>query len=234
LRFHVQTAGSSLTSQQPENNIVRTTIEAMAAVLGGAQSLHTNSKDEALSLPTEASALTALRTQQIIGFESGIGNVVDPFGGSYYIESLTDQIEAEVIAYLQKIEDMGGAIKAVESGYIQKEIQDSAYQDHLEVEAKRRVVVGVNSFIDEDEEQMPVHRMDPTLEKTQVEALKNLRQKRDNQAVQKALAELGVAERTSENLMPYICQAVEVYATVGEITNTLRESFGKFRPIATL
>jgi methylmalonyl-CoA mutase, N-terminal domain len=234
LRFHVQTAGSSLTSQQPENNIVRTTIEAMAAVLGGAQSLHTNSKDEALSLPTEASALTALRTQQIIGFESGIGNVVDPFGGSYYIESLTDQIEADVVAYLQKIEEMGGAIKAVESGYIQKEIQDSAYQDHLEVEANRRLVVGVNSFIDENEEQMHVHRMDPALETTQVAALKKLRETRDNKAVQEALHALGIAERTNENLMPYICQAVEVYATVGEITNTLRESFGKFRPIATL
>lgn len=234
LRFHVQTAGSSLTSQQPENNIVRTTIEAMAAVLGGAQSLHTNSKDEALSLPTEASALTALRTQQIIGFESGIGNVVDPFGGSYYIESLTDQIEADVVAYLQKIEEMGGAIKAVESGYIQKEIQDSAYQDHLEVEANRRLVVGVNSFIDENEEQMHVHRMDPALETTQVAALKKLRETRDNKAVREALDALGVAERTNENLMPYICRAVEVYATVGEITNTLRESFGKFRPIATL
>jgi methylmalonyl-CoA mutase N-terminal domain/subunit len=234
LRFHVQTAGSSLTQQQPDNNIVRTTIEAMAAVLGGAQSLHTNSKDEALSLPSEASALTALRTQQIIAGETGIGDVVDPFGGSYYVESLTDKIEKEAREYLQKIEEIGGAIKAVENGYIQKEIQDAAYQYHQAVESKERIVVGVNKFIDESGEKMDVLRVDPQLEVQQKQELKELRARRDQAAVDTALSELLRASKSTENMMPYICRAVEAYATVGEISNTLRQSFGKFRPIATL
>jgi methylmalonyl-CoA mutase N-terminal domain/subunit len=230
----VQTAGSSLTQQQPDNNIVRTTIEAMAAVLGGAQSLHTNSKDEALSLPSEASALTALRTQQIIAGETGIGDVVDPFGGSYYVESLTDKIEKEAREYLQKIEEIGGAIKAVENGYIQKEIQDAAYQYHQAVESKERIVVGVNKFIDESGEKMDVLRVDPQLEVQQKQELKELRARRDQAAVDTALSELLRASKSTENMMPYICRAVEAYATVGEISNTLRQSFGKFRPIATL
>jgi methylmalonyl-CoA mutase N-terminal domain/subunit len=234
LRFHVQTAGSSLTQQQPDNNIVRTTIEAMAAVLGGAQSLHTNSKDEALSLPSEASALTALRTQQIIAGETGIGDVVDPFGGSYYLESLTDKIEKEAREYLQKIEDLGGAIKAVENGYIQKEIQDAAYQYHQAVEGKERIVVGVNKFIDEAGEKMDVLRVDPQLEVQQKQELKELKARRDQAAVETTLSDLLRASKSTENLMPYICRAVEAYATVGEISNTLRKSFGKFRPIATL
>ena len=234
LRFHVQTAGSSLTQQQPDNNIVRTTIEAMAAVLGGAQSLHTNSKDEALSLPSEASALTALRTQQIIAGETGIGDVVDPFGGSYYLESLTDRIEKEAREYLQKIEELGGAIKAVENGYIQKEIQDAAYQYHQAVEGKDRIVVGVNKFIDEAGEKMDVLRVDPQLEVQQKQELKELKARRDQAAVDTALSELLRASKSTENMMPYICRAVECYATVGEISNTLRTSFGKFRPIATL
>lgn len=234
LRFHVQTAGSSLTLQQPDNNIVRTTIEALAAALGGCQSLHTNSRDEAIALPTEASALIALRTQQIIAFESGVTNVADPVGGSYYIESLTDKIEAEVNAYLEKIEAMGGAIKAVESGFIQKEIQDSAYEDHQEKDSKRRLVVGVNSFIDEHEEQIPVQRIDPALEPRQVESLRKIKAERDNSAVEKALNNLHKAADGSDNLIPYICQAVEAYATVGEISNTLKGSFGKFRPLVTI
>lgn len=251
LRFHVQTAGSSLTLQQPDNNIVRTTLEALAAALGGCQSLHTNSKDEAIALPTEASALTALRTQQIIAFESGVGSVVDPVGGSYYIESLTSKIEAEVEDYLKRIEEMGGAIKAVESGFIQKEIQDAAYEYHQEVEAGRKQVVGVNCFIDEEEEQIPVQRIAPELETRQVEALKKVRAERDNAKVDRLLKELteaaaielaqdnqpvqgqsGVATRP--NLIPLICEAVEAYASVGEISGALKKSFGKFRPMVTI
>jgi methylmalonyl-CoA mutase N-terminal domain/subunit len=251
LRFHVQTAGSSLTLQQPDNNIVRTTLEALAAALGGCQSLHTNSKDEAIALPTEASALTALRTQQIIAFESGVGSVVDPVGGSYYIESLTSKIEAEVEDYLKRIEEMGGAIKAVESGFIQKEIQDAAYEYHQEVEAGRKQVVGVNCFIDEEEEQIPVQRIAPELETRQVEALKKVRAERDNAKVERLLKELteaaaielaqdnqpaqGQAPLDSRpNLIPLICEAVEAYASVGEISGALKKSFGKFRPMVTI
>jgi methylmalonyl-CoA mutase, N-terminal domain len=234
LRFHVQTAGSSLTLQQPDNNIVRTTIEALAAALGGCQSLHTNSKDEAIALPTEASALTALRTQQIIAFETGIGSTVDPVGGSYYIESLTSKIEEEVEAYLKRIEDMGGAIKAVESGFIQKEIQDAAYEEHQEVEAKHKLVVGVNSFIDEVEEEIPVQRVNPELEVKQVERLKAIKEKRDNVKVKACLEALHQGADGNANLVPLICEAVEAYATVGEISNTLKSSFGKFRPLVTI
>lgn len=234
LRFHVQTAGSSLTSQQPDNNIVRTTIEAMAAVLGGAQSLHTNSKDEALSLPTEASALTALRTQQIIAFETGLSSIVDPFAGSYYVESLTDKLEAEVVEYLERIEKMGGAMRAVESGFIQKEIQDSAYEFHKDVESGRRTVVGVNKFIDEATEQDKLHRVDPQLEIEQKASLARIKSERDNEKVEETLKKLNAAARGTENLLPYICDAVESYATVGEISNTLRTAFGKYRPAATL
>lgn len=234
LRFHVQTAGSSLTQQQPDNNIVRTTVEAMAAVLGGAQSLHTNSKDEALSLPSEAAALTALRTQQIIASETGVGNVVDPFGGSYFLEELTDKIERDAEVYLQKIEELGGAISAVEQGYIQKEIQESAYQYHCSVEDKRRIIVGVNRFIDENSEKIEIHRVDPKLEEVQVADLRRVKAERDQDKVDKALSKLAEGAAGADNLMPLICTAVEAYATVGEISNTLRKSFGKFRPVATL
>ncbi|MBP9091098.1 methylmalonyl-CoA mutase [bacterium] len=234
LRFHVQTAGSSLTLQQPDNNIVRTTLEALAAALGGCQSLHTNSKDEAIALPTEASALTALRTQQIIAFETGVTNVADPLGGSYYIEDLTNKIELEVEEYLRRIEEMGGAIKAVESGYIQKEIQDSAYEDHQDIDRKAKLVVGVNSFIDEHEEEINVQRIDPALEGRQVTALQELRASRDQEKVDAALAKLHLAANSSDNLIPLICQAVECYATVGEISGTLKKSFGKFRPMVTI
>ncbi|CAN5257459.1 methylmalonyl-CoA mutase family protein [soil metagenome] len=234
LRFHVQTAGSSLTQQQPDNNIVRTTVEAMAAVLGGAQSLHTNSKDEALSLPSEAAALTALRTQQIIASETGVGNVVDPFGGSYFLEELTDKIEKDAEVYLQKIEELGGAICAVEQGYIQKEIQESAYQYHCSVEDKRRIIVGVNRFIDETSEKIEIHRVDPKLEEVQVADLQRVKASRDKEKVDYALNKLAEGAAGTDNLMPLICTAVQAYATVGEISNTLRKSFGKFRPVATL
>ncbi len=234
LRFHVQTAGSSLTLQQPDNNIVRTTIEAMAAALGGCQSLHTNSKDEAISLPSEAAALTALRTQQIIATETGVGSIVDPFGGSYYIEALTDRIEAAVDEYLDKIEKMGGAIKAIEAGYMQKEIQDSAYQYHKDVESGAAVVVGVNKFVDEAEEHMTIHRVDDALEVTQKKALKEVKESRDNDKVDFALDNLLKGAQSKENLMPLICEAVDTYATVGEISSTLKKAFGKFRPQVTI
>lgn len=234
LRFHVQTAGSSLTQQQPENNVVRTALEALAAALGGCQSLHTNSKDEALALPTPASALLALRTQQIIAFETGVANVVDPCGGSYYIESLTDSIETQVQAYLDKIEKMGGATAAIESGYIQKEIQESAYKYHQEVESKDRLVVGVNDFVDDSKEDIPLLRVDPKIELEQKERLAKIKSGRNQAKVESALKALAEAERGSDNLIPYIIDAVDVYASVGEISNTLKETFGKFRPPATL
>ncbi|MBX9690127.1 MAG: methylmalonyl-CoA mutase [Candidatus Obscuribacterales bacterium] len=234
LRFHVQTAGSSLTQQQPENNVVRTAVEALAAALGGCQSLHTNSKDEALALPTPASALLALRTQQIIAFETGVSNVVDPLGGSYYIESLTDKIEQEVGEYLDRIEKMGGATAAIESGYIQKEIQESAYIYHQDVESRNHIVVGVNDFIDSGKEDIPIQRVNPKIEAEQKERLAKIKAGRDNARVEKALKELEAVERGKENLLPYISEAVEAYASVGEISNTLKKAFGKFRPPVTL
>ncbi|MFN8656209.1 MAG: methylmalonyl-CoA mutase family protein [Candidatus Obscuribacterales bacterium] len=234
LRYHVQTAGSSLTQQQPDNNIIRTAIEAMAAVLGGAQSLHTNSKDEALALPTPASALTALRTQQIIAQETGVTNVVDPFGGSYFIEELTNQVEKEVYDYLERIDKMGGAIAAIEAGYIQKEIQESAFNYHTSVEGKHRVVVGVNEFIDQAPEAIPIQRVDPAIEKKQKEKLAKLKASRDNKLVTDKLAKLEEAAKSDVNLIPLIADAVESYATVGEISNTMRRAFGKFRPPQTL
>lgn len=234
LRFHVQTAGSSLTQQQPDNNIVRTTLEALAAALGGCQSLHTNSKDEALALPTPASALTALRTQQIIAFETGVGNVVDPCGGSYFIEDLTNKIEAEVDGYLKRIDDMGGATAAIESGFIQKEIQESAYRSHQEVESKGQIVVGVNKFIDANEDEITIQKVDPTIELRQKERLAKLKQTRNKNKVESALKSLEHAARGEENLLPYIIEAVDVYASVGEISSTMKRAFGKFRPPVTL
>ncbi|MBY0547168.1 MAG: methylmalonyl-CoA mutase [Candidatus Obscuribacterales bacterium] len=234
LRFHVQTAGSSLTAQQPDNNIVRTALEALSAVLGGCQSLHTNSKDEALALPTPASALTALRTQQIIAYETGVTNVVDPLGGSYFIEELTNKIEREVEAYLRRIEEMGGATVAIESGFIQKEIQDSAYQDHVDIESGSRVVVGVNQFVDKEEEDIPLLRVDPKIEIRQKEKLARIKQSRDNVLVKQRLAELEEAARGTDNLIPYIIRAVECYASVGEISAAMKKAYGVFRPPITI
>ena len=234
LRFHVQTAGSSLTQQQPDNNVVRTAIEALSAVLGGCQSLHTNSKDEALALPTPASALLALRTQQIIAFETGVANVVDPCGGSYYLEELTDKIEREVQQYLDKIEKMGGATAAIETGYIQKEIQESAYAYHQDVESKDHIVVGVNDFIDTGHEDIPIQRVDPQIELKQKERLARIKSTRDNGKVTSALKALEDATHGTENLIPFIMEAVNAYASIGEISGTLKKSFGKFRPPVTL
>src|ERR1700692_2083570 len=229
LRFHTQTAGSTLTAQQPENNIVRTAIQAMAAVLGGTQSLHTNSFDEALALPTEASARIALRTQQVIAFESGAPQTVDPLAGSYYIESLTNEIEKRAVDYLQKIEAMGGMLKAIERGYVQQEIQNAAYEYQRAVDREEAVVVGVNRFQIEQDHTVPIQRIDPTLEPKQVERLRALRAKRNAGAWKSALQAVEDTARTGENLMPRILAAVEANATVGEISDAMRKVYGEYK-----
>ena len=229
LRFHAQTAGSSLTAQQPENNIVRVAIQALAAVLGGCQSLHTNSLDEALALPTEDAALIALRTQQIIAHETGVANTIDPVAGSYAIESLTNEIEAGALTYIEKIDAGGGMLKAIESGFVQSEIQKAAYDFQRAVEKTEQIVVGVNDFVAEEDRQIPTLRIDSQIERDQVARLQALRTKRDQANVQFALAELARRAATSENLLPAILTAVEAYATVGEISDTLRRQFGEYR-----
>jgi methylmalonyl-CoA mutase, N-terminal domain len=234
LRFHTQTAGSSLTAQQPEVNIVRTTIQALAAVLGGTQSLHTNSMDEALALPTESAARVALRTQQVIAYESGVVDTADPLGGSYAIEHLTDEIEAGAVEYLKKIEAMGGMLRAIEIGYVQREIQEAAYRYQKAVEAQEQVVVGVNKFQLEEESAVNVLRIDPALEEAQVERLRALRERRDSQAVMDTLNKLKQAATTDENLLPRILECVESYATVGEISNALRDIWGEYRETSTI
>jgi len=228
LRFHTQTGGSTLTAQQPMNNIVRVTNQAMAAVLGGTQSLHTNGYDEALSLPTEAAAKVALRTQQIIAYESGVTDTVDPLAGSYFVESLTDELEAAAQLYIDKIDAMGGSVKAIEQDYIQQEIARSAYQHQNDIESGEQVVVGVNRFTQEEEKGIELFRVDDSIRLMQIEKLKTLRAERDNYAVQKALVELEQAAKGTQNLMPYILTAVECYATLGEIANTMRSVFGEY------
>src|SRR5712671_1417646 len=229
LRFHAQTAGSSLTAQQPENNIARVAIQALAAVLGGCQSLHTNSMDEALALPTEDAAQIALRTQQIIANETGVANTVDPVAGSYAIEHLTNEIESGALAYIEKIDSLGGMLKAIESGFVQTEIQKSAYEYQRAVETKEQIVVGVNDFIAEEERGIPTLRIDPQIEREQIQRLQALRTKRDTNKTQAAVAELERRAATSENLMPAILGAVEASATVGEISDTLRRTFGEYQ-----
>jgi len=233
LRFHVQTAGSTLTAQQPDVNIVRTALQAMAAVLGGAQSLHTNSRDEALALPTEESARIALRTQQIIAHESGVTNTVDPVGGSQRIEELTDSIERGVLEYLREIDGMGGTLRAIETGYIQSEIQNAAYRYQREIESGNRTVVGVNRFQLEEERGVPTFRLDPALERAQVETLRQVRASRSQGAVAERLAAVEQAARSESNLMPPIVEAASVYATVGEISDRLRAVFGEYREGST-
>jgi len=229
LRFHAQTAGSSLTAQQPENNIVRVTMQALAAVLGGCQSLHSNSLDEALALPTESAALLALRTQQIIACESGVTNTVDPVGGSYAIEKLTDEIETRAREYLEKIDALGGMLRAIEIGYVQSEIQKAAYEYQQAVERGEQVVVGVNQFVAEEERPIPILRIDPEIERAQVSRVQALRARRDHAKVQSALAAVETRARSSENLMPAIQAAVEAYATVGEISDAMRRVFGEYQ-----
>jgi methylmalonyl-CoA mutase N-terminal domain/subunit len=232
LRFHTQTAGSTLTAQQPDVNLVRTAIEALAAVLGGTQSLHTNSRDEALSLPAEESARLALRTQQIIAYESGVTNTADPVGGSYHIEKLTDAIERGAREYLERIEEMGGTLRAIESGYPQREIQDAAYAYQQAVDRGERVVVGVNRFRDGGEHPIPTFRLDPAVEASQIERLRQVRASRDAARVRKELERLAGAARGTENLMPFILDAAAAYATVGEISDALRSVFGEYRDAA--
>jgi methylmalonyl-CoA mutase N-terminal domain/subunit len=228
LRFHTQTAGSTLTAQQPENNIVRTALQAMAAVLGGTQSLHTNSFDEALALPTEQSARIALRTQQIVAYESGAAQTVDPLAGSYYIESLTNQIETQAREYLDKIDAMGGTLKAIERGFIQQEIQNAAYEYQRSVDRLQAIVVGVNAFEQEKEKPIPLLHMDESLERRQVERLRAVRAKRDPAKWQAALRKVEDTARGTGNLMPPIVEAVEANATVGEISDAMRHVYGEY------
>ncbi|NOY23505.1 MAG: methylmalonyl-CoA mutase family protein [Acidobacteria bacterium] len=235
LRFHTQTAGSTLTAQQPENNIVRVTVQAMAAALGGTQSLHTNSMDEAMALPTEKSVRTALRTQQILAFENGIGDVVDPMGGSWYVESLTDQIEEKASEYIKRIDDMGGMLKAIEMGFVQREIQESAYRYQKSIESDEQTIVGVNKFqVEENGGDVDLLRIKEEVERNQVDKLHKLKASRDNEAVRFRLGELEKAAKGTENLMPKILEAVKVYATLGEISNILREVYGEYIESVTL
>jgi len=228
LRFHTQTGGSTLTAQQPLNNIIRVSNQALAAVLGGTQSLHTNGYDEALSLPTEAAAKIALRTQQIIAFESGVTDTVDPLAGSYFIEALTGEIEAAAQLYLDKIDAMGGAVKAIEQDYIQQEIAASAYQYQNDIESGDKILVGVNKFTQHEDAPTGVFRVDDSIRKMQIEKIKKLKNKRDNQAVETTLQQLRIAAGGTENLMPLIVSSVENYATLGEIADILREVFGEY------
>ncbi|HKS39883.1 MAG TPA: methylmalonyl-CoA mutase family protein [Blastocatellia bacterium] len=228
LRFHAQTAGSSLTAQQPEVNIVRTAIQALAAVLGGAQSLHTNSMDEALGLPTEHAARIALRTQQVIGYESGVADTADAMAGSYAIEHLTNEIERLAADYISRIDDIGGMLSAIESGYVQREIENAAYDYQREVESGRQVVVGVNRFTMDEESTVPLLKLNEELEREQIERLKAVRARRDDKAARESLDQVERSARTSENLMPHIIRAVESYATLGEISDRLRAVFGEY------
>jgi len=230
LRFHTQTAGCTLTAQQPLNNIIRVTIQALAAVLGGTQSLHTNSYDEALALPSEEAVRIALRTQQIIAHESGVTDTVDPLAGSYYVESLTREIEEKAEEYIKRIDAIGGAIKAIESGYIQREIMESAYRYQKEIEARERIVVGVNEYVIEEEKRtLKLLKVDPAVRERQIARLQEVRRRRDNAKVAELLAKLEEAARGSDNLMPIILECVEAYATLGEICDVLRKVFGEYK-----
>ena len=234
LRFHAQTAGSSLTAQQPENNIVRVAIQVLAAVLGGCQSLHANALDEALALPTEEAARLALRTQQILAHESGVANTVDPVAGSYAIEHLTDEIEAGARACIERIDALGGMLRAIETGYVQREIQKAAYEYQQSVERKERIVVGVNRYRTENQEPIPILRIDPAIEQEQVEHVRALRARRDAARANTAVAEVESRARSGENLMPAILAAVEAYATVGEISDAMRRVFGEHQETLAL
>jgi len=229
LRFHTQTAGSTLTAQQVDNNIIRVTIQTLAAVLGGTQSLHTNSRDEALALPTEESVKIALRTQQIVAYESGVTNTIDPLAGSYYIEALTDQIEKEAEEYINKIDSLGGVVSAIEGGYIQTEIQKSAYKFNQELERGERIVVGINKFAEKKEHKGKLLKIDEKIQKDQIEFLNKIRAERNNDEVIQKLTALKKAAEASDNLMPFILDAVKVYASIGEICNTMRSVYGEYK-----
>jgi methylmalonyl-CoA mutase N-terminal domain/subunit len=234
LRFHTQTAGVSLTAQQPELNIARTAIEALAAVMGGTQSLHTNAMDEVFALPTDKAARLALRTQQLLAYETGVANTVDPLGGSYFVEALTDEMERQAEDYFKRIEELGGVIPAIEAGFFQKEIADSAFRYQQELEQKRRLVVGVNEFKVDEEEPIEILRIDPKLESEQVARVREVRRKRDQTRCSAALTQLRKAAAGTDNLMPYILEAVRAYATEGEIMNTMVEVFGIYTERAVI
>ncbi|MBI5523177.1 MAG: methylmalonyl-CoA mutase family protein [Desulfarculus sp.] len=234
VRFHTQTAGCSLTAQQPKNNIVRVAFQAMSAVLGGTQSLHTNSMDEALSLPTTEAVTIALRTQQLIAYETGVTETIDPLAGSYYVEALTDQIEQKAHDYIKRIDEMGGAPEAIERGFVQREIQEAAYAYQKAIETGERVVVGMNKFVTKDKHQGELLRVDPKVREEQATALAKLRAERDNQAVTAGLAALKAAAQGEENLMPHLVNCVRAYATLGEICDTLRGVFGEYRAPSTI
>ncbi len=228
LRFHTQTAGCSLTAQQPENNIVRTTIQALAAVMGGTQSLHTNSMDEALALPSEKAVKIALRTQQIIGHESGVTNTIDPLAGSYFVEYMTDFMEDETYKYFDKVESLGGVLKAIEKGFFQQEIANASYKYQNEIETNKRIMVGANDFTEEEDIDIPLLKMDPEGERKKLERLKKIRSNRDQSKYSQALERLRKAAEGQENMMPYILEAVKAQATLGEACNVLRDIFGEY------
>jgi len=234
VRFHTQTAGCTLTAQQPKNNIVRVAFQALTAVLGGTQSLHTNSMDEALCLPSEEAVRIALRTQQLIANETGVSDTVDPLAGSYFIEALTTELCDRAEEYIKKIDEIGGAVSAIEQGYIQREIQNSAYKYHREIEQGERVVVGLNKFQVEEEKPTNLLRVDPSVRVDQIERLKNLKSERDTERVKKSLADLKQGAEGSDNLLPLIVEAVKRYATLGEICDELREVFGEYQQVSTL
>ena len=234
LRFHTQTAGSTLTAQQPEVNIVRTTIQALAAVLGGTQSLHTNSMDEALSLPTETAARIALRTQQVIAYESGVADIVDALAGSYAIEELTNQLEEKAVEYIEKIDAQGGMLKAIENGYPQREIQEAAFQYQKAVEAETEIVVGVNKFQIKEDETIPILKVDDAIEKNQIEKVRAVREKRDKEKAENALSKVEESAKADENLLPKILDCVENYVTVGEISGRLRKVWGEYNEAVTI
>jgi methylmalonyl-CoA mutase N-terminal domain/subunit len=229
LRFHTQTGGSTLTAQQPQNNIVRVAIQTLAATMGGTQSLHTNGFDEALSLPTEEAARIALRTQQIVGYESGVADTVDPLAGSFYVEALTNEVESKAWELIHKIDAMGGAVSAIEQGFIQDEIARSAYRYQQEIENNEKIIIGVNKFTAADQAAPPVFRIDDSIRTIQSERLQSLRERRDNAAVQQALAAIRQAADTGENLMPLVVTAVEQLSTLGEIADVLREVWGEYK-----
>jgi len=231
MRFHTQTAGCSLTAQQPYNNVVRVTIQALAAVLGGTQSLHTNSLDETYALPTEEAVTIALRTQQIIAEESGVANTIDPLAGSYFVEWLTDKIEEEAWKYIKTIDEMGGMIEAIKAGYPQREIANSAYRYQQQVDRGEKIIVGVNKYVSGPKPEIPILRIDPKVEREQIESLNRVRGERDNTEVKKALEKLKEKALSNDNLMPYILDAVKTYASIGEICDTLREVFGEYQEV---
>jgi methylmalonyl-CoA mutase N-terminal domain/subunit len=234
MRFHAQTAGATLTAQQVDNNVVRVTLQALAAVLGGAQSLHTNSRDEALALPTESSVLLALRTQQLIAYESGVADTIDPMGGSYLIESLTQQLEQKASEYLSKIDDLGGAVAAIERGYLQREIQNAAYLYQREIETKERIIVGVNQFTSGDEPPTDILKVNPELEDKQKRSVARVRAERDSAQAAQALKQVETAARDGSNVMPTIVAAIRSWCTLGEIADAMRRVFGEYQPVNTL